>query len=175
MTASQRGHPGRSRTMDIALRATLRAAIAALALLSIAAPLSAQLPLPTVAGARLRTLAQRTLPTIEGELKLAGLKQEVTVVRDRWGIAHIYANNTDDLFFAQGFIAAQDRLWQMEMWRRAKEGRLSEVLGPRAVERDRIARLLRSRGPMDDVEWTSYHPEGKRIMTAFAAGVNAFI
>ena len=161
--------------MDNALRATLRAAIVALALLPIAETASAQLPLPTVAGARLRTLAQRTLPTIEGELRLPGLTQEVTVVRDRWGIAHIYANNTDDLFFAQGFIAAQDRLWQMEMWRRAKEGRLAEVLGERAVERDRVARLLKRRAPVDDVEWTSYHPEGKRILTAFAAGVNAFV
>jgi penicillin amidase len=136
---------------------------------------SAQLPMPTKADARLQTLAQRALPLIEGELTLAGLKREVTVVRDKWGIAHIYADNTDDLFFAQGFVAAQDRMWQMEMWRRAKEGRLAEVLGPRAVERDRVARLLKRRAPIDDAEWTSYHPEGRRILTAFAAGVNAFI
>jgi penicillin amidase len=123
----------------------------------------------------LQVMAQRTLPLIEGELTLKGLKREVTVVRDQWGIAHIYAANTDDLFFGQGFVAAQDRLWQMEMWRRAKEGTLAEVLGARALSRDRVARLLRYRGPMDDTEWTSYHPEGKRIMTAFAAGVNAFI
>jgi penicillin amidase len=123
----------------------------------------------------LQVLAQRTLPLIDGELKLPGLKREVTVVRDPWGIAHIYAANMDDLFFAQGFVAAQDRLWQMEMWRRAKEGRLAEVLGARALPRDRVARLLRYRGPFDETEWTSYHPEGKRILTAFAAGVNAFI
>ncbi len=135
-------------------------------------PLFAQDAAPTPP---LDVLARRSLPLIEGELSLRGLKAEVSVVRDKWGIAHIYAANTDDLFFAQGFIAAQDRLWQMDMWRRAKEGTLAEVLGPRAVARDRIARLLRYRGPMDDTEWTSYHPEGKRIMTAFAAGVNAFI
>ena len=70
---------------------------------------------------------------------------------------------------------AQDRLWQMEMWRRAAEGRMAEVAGPGAVARDRTARLLRYRGPFDDAEWTSYHPDGKRIFTAFANGVNAFI
>ncbi len=97
------------------------------------------------------------------------------VIRDRWGVPHIYARNTEDLFFAQGYVVAQDRLWQMEMWRRQREGRLAEILGPSAVARDRTARLLKYRGPMDDREWTSYHPEGKRIFTAFAAGVNAFI
>src|SRR5688572_16539690 len=148
----------------------------ALALLAVLIP--AARPLMAQAAASvppLDVLARRSLPLIEGELPLKGLKAEVSVVRDKWGIAHIYAANTDDLVFAQGFIAAQDRLWQMEMWRRAKEGRLAEVLGSRAVARDRVARLLRYRGPMDDTEWTSYHPEGKRIMTAFAAGVNAFI
>ena len=158
------------RTVRTILRAGLVVAIA-----STARAADSQVAAPASAAERLRTLAQRTLPLIDGELKVAGLKRPVTVVRDTWGIAHIYADNTDDLFFAQGFVAAQDRLWQMEMWRRSKEGRLAEVLGPRAVERDRVARLLRYRGPFDDTEWTSYHPEGKRIMTAFAAGVNAFI
>ena len=148
----------------------------ALALLAVTIPAAPSLMAQAAAPVPpLDVLARRSLPLIEGELSLRGLKAEVSVVRDRWGIAHIYAANTDDLFFAQGFVAAQDRLWQMEMWRRAKEGTLAEVLGPRAVARDRMARLLRYRGPMDDTEWTSYHPEGKRIMTAFAAGVNAFI
>jgi len=90
----------------------------------------------------------------------------VEVIRDRWGIPHIYAQHTEDLFFAQGYVMAQDRLWQMEMWRRDKEGRMAEVLGPQAIGRDRQARLLRYRGPMDDREWTSYHPDGKRIFEA---------
>src|SRR5688572_3715627 len=123
----------------------------------------------------LHALARRALAKIEGEIRLSGLGGEVTVLRDEWGVPHIYASNTDDLFFAQGFVAAQDRLWQMEMWRREKEGRLAEVLGPRAFEKDSVARLLRYRGPLDDREWSSYHPDGKRIMSAFAAGVNAFI
>jgi penicillin amidase len=70
---------------------------------------------------------------------------------------------------------AQDRLWQMEMWRRAAEGRLSEVLGPGAFERDRLARVLKYRGPMDDAEWTVYHPQAKTLMTSYVGGVNAFI
>jgi penicillin amidase len=120
-------------------------------------------------------LARESLATIDGTLSLAGLRARVEVIRDRWGVPHIYAENIDDLFTAQGFVAAQDRLWQMELWRRQREGRLAEILGVSAVARDRTARLLKYRGPMDDREWTSYHPEGKRIFTAFAAGVNAFI
>jgi penicillin amidase len=76
---------------------------------------------------------------------------------------------------AQGYVMAQDRLWQMEMWRRQAEGRMAEILGPQAVARDRVARMLKFRGPFDDREWTSYHPEGKRIFAAYAAGVNAYI
>ena len=122
-----------------------------------------------------KALARASLSAIEGEFRVPGLRADVQVLRDRWGIPHIYAQNVDDLFMAQGYVMAQDRLWQMEMWRRQREGRLAEILGPSAVARDRQARLLKYRGPMDDREWTSYHPEGKRIFTAYAAGVNAFI
>ena len=120
-------------------------------------------------------LAQTQLPQIDGRIQLPGLQGEVEVMRDPWGIPHIYASNLDDLFFAQGFVQAQDRLWQMEMYRRAGEGRLAEVLGPEALEHDRVARLLKFRGPFDDAEFTSYHPEGRRILEAFASGVNAYI
>lgn len=123
----------------------------------------------------LKALAKQSLSQIEGTLQAAGLKEPVEVVRDRWGVPHIEARNTDDLFFAQGYVIAQDRLWQLEMWRRQREGRMAEILGPRAFERDRQARLLMYRGPFDDAEWTSYHPDGKRIFTAFANGVNAYI
>jgi penicillin amidase len=123
----------------------------------------------------LTELARRSLATIDGTVTVAGLSQEVRVLRDEWGVPHIYASSTDDLFFAQGFVAAQDRLWQMEMWRRTAEGRLAEVIGPAAVTRDRHARLLKYRGAVDDAELTSYHPEARRIMTAFVNGVNAYI
>ena len=128
-----------------------------------------------LADRRFDEVARAALSTLDGELALPGLRDEVRVVRDRWGVPHIYAGNTEDLFMAQGFVMAQDRLWQMEMWRRDREGRMAEIVGPQAVERDRQARLLVYRGPMDDREWSSYHPEGRRIFDAYAAGVNAFI
>lgn len=120
-------------------------------------------------------LAKESLSPIDGSLRVPGLKAEVEVLRDRWGVPHIYAKNTDDLFFAQGYVQAQDRLWQMEMWRRIGDGTLAEILGPSAVPRDRQARHLMYRGKFDDAEFTSYHVEGKRIFEAFARGVNAYI
>ncbi|KPJ91225.1 MAG: hypothetical protein AMS18_09115, partial [Gemmatimonas sp. SG8_17] len=123
---------------------------------------------------KLDRLARTSLAQIQGEIRLAGLDQEVEILRDQWGVAHIYANTVEDLFFAQGFVAAQDRLWQLEIWRRVGEGRLAEIAGPQAFERDRLARLLRYRGDME-AEWTSYHPDARTIITAFTRGVNAFI
>src|SRR5215831_15651815 len=122
----------------------------------------------------LRAQALGALAQTEGRIKLEGLQKPVKVLRDEWGVAHIYAETQDDLFFAQGFVAAQDRLWQMDMWRRAGEGKLAEVLGPRAVERDRFARLIRYRGDMK-AEYESYAPDAKRIIEAFVRGVNAQI
>jgi penicillin G amidase len=123
----------------------------------------------------LKALAKQSLSQLDGTLGVPGLREPVEVVRDRWGVPHIYARNVDDLFFAQGYVMAQDRLWQLEMWRRQREGRLAELLGPDVVERDRQTRLLMYRGPFDEREWTSYHPEGKRIFTAYANGLNAYI
>ena len=132
---------------------------------------------PSGAPARVDTLrdeAVKRLAQIDGNITVPGLDSAVEVRRDRWGVPHIYARTQHDLFFAQGFVAAQDRLWQMEMWRRTAEGRLAEVLGARAVERDRFARLFRYRGSMDS-EWTAYGPDTKAIVGAFVAGVNAYI
>jgi penicillin amidase len=123
----------------------------------------------------LKELAQKSLAQIDGELQVPGLQRGVQVIRDSWGVPHIYAETVDDLFFSQGYVTAQDRLWQMEWWRRGNEGRLAEVLGPEMAEADRLARLLKYRGPTDDTEWSSYHPDGKRIMTAYVNGINAFI
>jgi len=110
----------------------------------------------------------------ERTISVPGLRAPVEVRRDRWGVPHIYAANTHDLFLAQGFVAAQDRLFQMEMWRRVGEGRLAEVLGPAAVERDRFARLFRYRGDMAR-EWASYASDTRAIVSAFVSGVNAYI
>jgi len=118
--------------------------------------------------------ARSALAQTSGRIELQGLTKPVEVIRDPWGVAHIYAQTQDDLFFAQGFIAAQDRLWQMELWRRTGEGRLSELLGPAALERDKFARLMRYRGDMQ-AEWSSYAPDARSIIQAFVRGVNAFI
>jgi len=123
----------------------------------------------------LDALAQRALARIDGEAAVPVIRGDVVVARDEWGVPHISAGSPDDLFFAQGYVAAQDRLWQMEMWRRTAEGRLAEILGPQAVPRDRLARLLKFRGTIDDAELTSYHPDARRLMTAFVAGINTYI
>lgn len=72
--------------------------------------------------------------------------EKVEILRDKWGVPHIYAKNTDDLFYAQGWITAKDRLFQIDLWRRTGTGKLAEVLGPSAVGRDKMARLVRYRG-----------------------------
>lgn len=120
-------------------------------------------------------LAARRLPQIEGTIDVPGLRGDVEVIRDAWGVPHIYASNVDDLFFAQGFVQAQDRLWQMDMYVRAGEGRLSEIFGPEMLEHDRAARLFKYRGPWSEEEFSIYHPEARRILEAFVAGVNAYI
>ena len=71
-----------------------------------------------------------------GTLKVTGLQEPVEVLTDRWGISHIYAKNQDDLFFAQGYSAAQDRLFQLEIWRRRVTGTMAEIQGPKALDRD---------------------------------------
>src|SRR6478672_8120552 len=86
--------------------------------------------------------AKQVLAQTEGESKLAGLKEPVEVLRDRWGVAHIYAKNAHDLFLAQGFVAAQDRLFQIDLWRRQAAGEMAEAFGPEYVEADRFARLM---------------------------------
>ena len=122
----------------------------------------------------LKSQALGALSQTEGRIRLKGLRKPVRVLRDEWGVAHIYAETQNDLFFAQGFVAAQDRLWQMDLWRRVGEGKLAEVLGPRAIERDRFARLIRYRGDMK-AEYESYAPDARQIIEAFVRGVNAQI
>ncbi len=130
---------------------------------------------PALAQQSLETLARGSLARIDGRTSLKGLQDKVEILRDRWGVPHIYAKNLHDLFFAQGYVQAQDRLWQMDLSHRIWSGELSEILGPAYLAHDRLIRLLRYRGPFDDREWRSYHPEGRKIFEAFAEGVNAFI
>jgi penicillin amidase len=118
--------------------------------------------------------AKAVLAQIEGELAVPGLKEPVTVLRDRHGVPHIYAANQDDLFFAQGFVTAQDRLFQMDWWRRVAVGETAAVLGKVGLESDRFARLVKYRGDTD-AEWASYGPDTRQIATAFTRGINACI
>jgi penicillin G amidase len=111
---------------------------------------------------------------LEGRLELAGLNAPVRVVRDRHGIPHIYAQSQDDLFFAQGYVQAQDRLFQMDLWRRSVQGRLAEVLGGNFVERDAMTRRIQYRGDRA-AEWASYGADAQAIAQAFVRGVNAWV
>ncbi|GAB3889448.1 penicillin acylase family protein [Spirosoma agri] len=108
-----------------------------------------------------------------------GLQQPVEVIKDRWGVNHIYAKNEHDLFFVQGYSAAQDRLFQLELWRRQATGTVAELLGPQEIKRDIGARLFRFRpdavrGNMNQ-ELLHYHPHGPQIVQAFVDGINAYI
>ncbi len=114
------------------------------------------------------------LPAASGRLTASGLKAATDVVRDRWGVPHILAQDEDDLFFAQGYVQAQDRLWQMELARRTAHGTLAEVLGAQAVASDRLARTLGfTRGA--EREWEVLDPDAKRALEAYARGVNAYL
>ena len=107
-------------------------------------------------------------------LTVEGLKEPVEIIKDRWGISHIYAKNEQDLFFAQGYNAAKDRLFQFEIWRRQATGTVAEILGPRELQRDIGTRLFMFRGDMEQ-EMNYYHPRGKEIITSFVEGINAYI
>jgi penicillin amidase len=107
-------------------------------------------------------------------VEVVGLSAQVRVVRDRWGVPHIYAGSRDDVFLAQGFVQAQDRLFQMDLWRRAAQGRLSEVLGANFIERDAMTRRLQYHGDLDP-EWAAYGEDTRAIAEAFVRGINAAV
>ena len=107
-------------------------------------------------------------------LKVKGLQQKVEVLRDQWGVNHIYANNEHDLFFTQGYCAAKDRLFQFEIWRRQATGTTAEILGAREIKRDIGTRLFQYRGSIEK-DLAKYHPRGVAIINAYVQGVNAYI
>jgi penicillin amidase len=122
----------------------------------------------------LRARAAEALPPVDGELRLAGLQEPVEVFRDGYGVPHIYANSTHDLYFAQGFVAASERLFQIELSMRLGTGRLSELFGERALPMDRFIRTVgwnragrRLVDQWDDLSW--------EMSEAYAAGINAWI
>ena len=118
-----------------------------------------------------RYLARRALPDYSADVRLAGMKENVTVFRDEFAVPHIFARNDDDLYRATGYVMAQDRLWQMDLIRRATAGRLSEIFGEKLVGADLFMRLLRipekSRRALAQTA-----PPMVRALEAFADGVN---
>jgi penicillin amidase len=112
--------------------------------------------------------------SVSTRFTLDGLGAPAQICVDNWGVPHIYASTVDDVFFVQGFNAARDRLWQIDLWRRRGLGLLSEVFGPEYVARDRAVRLFLYRGDMHS-EWLAYGSDTKRVATRFTAGINAFV
>src|SRR6266852_4784481 len=127
-----------------------------------------------LAGGAYYLLVRRPLPKKNGTNNLRGLHEAIEIITDRYGLPHIYADNEDDLYFAQGYVHAQDRLWQMELNRRIGAGRLSEIFGPIALETDRFCRRLGLHRVA--AEHAKRLPDyDRRILEAYANGVNAFI
>jgi penicillin G amidase len=114
------------------------------------------------------------LPQTTGEVKLPGLRAPVQVTRDSQGVPHIKAQNEHDLYMAQGYVTAQDRLFQMDMSRRLASGQLSEVVGKSALDKDKFFRTLGLRRAAER-SYEAYSDEAKRILSAYAKGVNAYI
>ncbi|MFX0090295.1 MAG: penicillin acylase family protein [Candidatus Hodarchaeota archaeon] len=122
----------------------------------------------------LRRWSQNRLPKIDGKLNLSGLVTPVEILRDRWGIPHIYAENEHDLFFAQGFVHAQDRFWQMETNRRIANGTLSELFGEIALDTDRTTRTF-GFSRLGQIDWKNSASELRAAIQAYTDGVNAFL
>ena len=118
--------------------------------------------------------AKSSLPQLEGSLKVGGLKAPVTVLRDPQGMPHIRASSLEDVVFAQGYVTAQDRLWQMDITRRFAAGELSEILGPDLIRHDREQRILMLPAVAERAA-AALQPEERRMSEAYSAGVNAFI
>ncbi|MBV9622558.1 MAG: penicillin acylase family protein [Acidobacteria bacterium] len=107
-------------------------------------------------------------------ISVPDLEQPAEILIDHWGVPHIYAKDETDLFFVQGFNAARDRLFQIDLWRRRGLGRLAEAFGPSFIEEDEATRLFIYRGEMGP-EWAAYGKDGRQIVTSFVAGINAYI
>lgn len=113
-------------------------------------------------------------PQIDGKVSLAGVSAPIDIVRDAEGIPHIYAQSTDDAYFALGFVHAQDRLWQLELNRRIAAGRMAEILGPNAVDTDRFLRSLGVRRNAEAI-LANLAPDTRAALDAYAKGINAYL
>ncbi len=121
-----------------------------------------------------RWFTRQALPKTQGTIEVPGLSQTVEVVRDEFGVAHIYAYTPEDLYFAQGYVHAQERFWQMEFQRRTAAGRLSEIFGEATLGTDRYLRHFGFHG-LTERSFELLDEESQRIVDAYTAGVNAYI
>lgn len=119
-------------------------------------------------------LNKESLPQTNGTLVVPGLNFPVHVYRDSFGVPHISAETEDDLFFALGFVTSQDRLWQLDINRRAATGTLSEIFGTETLPYDRLIRMIGLPGIANQLT-QALSPESKNVTTAYAAGINAFL
>ena len=122
----------------------------------------------------IKEMSRAALPKIDGNIYVDGLSNEVEIIRDEWGIAHIYTDKLEDALFAQGYIHAQDRLWQMDLNRRAARGKLAEIIGKDALDADRIARTF-GYDRIGKKDWELLTDDLKSYLKAYCNGVNAFI
>ncbi|HJS17288.1 MAG TPA: penicillin acylase family protein [Anaerolineales bacterium] len=120
------------------------------------------------------TVAPESFPQTEGEIQLEGLQGPVEIYRDSMGIPNIYATTQHDLFFAQGYVHAQDRFWQMDTWRHIGSGTLSEMFGGGQVETDTFLRTLGWR-QVAEQEYAQLDPQSKSILDSYTEGVNAYL
>jgi penicillin amidase len=148
--------------VKLALRTVLRSLFAVIAILVI------------ILATGIWWLAYRPLPQLNGIATLPGLQGEVTVERDNWGVPHIRANSVEDAVEAQGYVVAQDRLWQMDLLRRASRGQLSEILGPKTLMIDKDFRNLNF-GRAAERDFQEMNSDSKKLLEAYARGVNRFI
>ena len=119
-------------------------------------------------------LVYRPLPLLDGTISLPGLHKEVTVDRDNWGVPYVRAASLEDAVEAQGYVTAQDRLWQLDLMRRASRGQLSEIVGPLALKSDRQFRTFGfSRAAERD--FACMDQDSRMLLEAYARGVNRFI
>lgn len=117
-------------------------------------------------------LFRRPLPQTAGTLHMHGLDAPVEIRRDRWGVPHIYAASPRDLWFAQGFCFGQDRLWQLDLYRRVADGRLAQIAGPAALPSDRLMRTLGLRR-VAEREAREMPDDVAEALVAISAGINA--
>src|SRR4051794_25601893 len=125
-----------------------------------------------LAGVAVSVVAGRPVPPLDGQFAVAGLRAPVEILFDRWAVPHVYARDVDDAWFTAGYLHARERLWKMELYRRAAAGRLSELFGERTIPIDqRFLALAFRRAAVR--EWASAPPSVHSALERYAAGVNA--